>query len=204
LTGYQKFWNWFVEHEQDLFNFEKDKERIFDELADELQKVDGDLTFEFGPKEATREFVISAGGIKRAFPAVTALTAAAPRLKNWKITAFRPRRDIDQTDPLKTVAFRDKVVDARNVQFTLLDNGQIAGIYLFIPGFKNEDADLQQIAYLLLDSLLGEYDVETKLGLIEIFSPEAKTQWERYPLSALPKAFDELTAKLKGKPDFQN
>lgn len=139
-----------------------------------------------------------------AFPSVAAVTAAAPRLKNWKITAFRPRRDVDQTDPLQKIEFQGKVVDARNVQFTLLDNGQIAGIYLFIPGFKDGDKDLQQIAYLLLDSLLGEYDVETKLGLIEIFSPEAKTQWERYPLSALPKAFDELTAKLKGRPDFQN
>lgn len=204
MTDYQKFWNWFVEHEQDLFNFEQDKERIFDELSAELQKVDGDLTFEFGPKEATREFVISAGGIKRAFPAVTALTAAAPRLKNWEITAFRPRRDTFQTDPLRTVEFRGKSIDAKNVQFTLVDNGQIAGIYLFIPGFKDEDTDLQQIAYLLLDSLLGEYDVETKLGLIKVFSPEVNIQGERYPLSALPNAFDELTAKLKGRPDFQN
>ena len=204
MTDYQKFWKWFVEHEQDLFNFEKDKERIFDELADELQKVDGDLTFEFGPKEATREFVISAGGIKRAFPVVTALTAAAPCLKNWQITAFRPRRDTLQTDPLQTVEFRGKSVDAKNVRFTLLDNGQIAGIYLFIPGFQDGDTDLQQIAYLLLDSLLGEYDVETKLGLIKLFSPEANTQGKRYPLSALPNAFDELTAKLKGRHDFQN
>lgn len=204
MTDYQKFWNWFVEHEQDLFNFEEDKERVFGELADELRKVDGDLTFEFGPKEATREFVISAGGIKRAFPTVTALTAAAPRLNNWVITAFRPRRDTLQTDPLRTVEFRGKRVDANNVQFTLLDNGQLAGIYLFIPGFEDEDEDIQQIAYLLLDSLLGEYDVETKLGLIKLFSPEANIQGERYPLSALPNAFNELTAKLKGRPDFPN
>ncbi|MGB8131067.1 MAG: hypothetical protein WCG81_14850 [Candidatus Angelobacter sp.] len=204
MSDYQSFWNWFIEHEQELLNFEEDRERIFDELAAALQKVDSDLTFEFGSKDLTREFVISAGGIKRAFPAVTALTAAAPPLKNWEITAFRPRRNASQTDPLRTVEFRGKRVDAKNVQFTLLDNGQMAGIYLFIPGFKNEDEDLQQIAYLLLDNLLGEYDVETRLGLIKIFSPEAKTQGERYSISALPSAFDELTAKLKGKSDFQN
>jgi hypothetical protein len=75
---------------------------------------------------------------------------------------------------------------------------------LFIPGFEDEDEDIQQIAYLLLDSLLGEYDVETKLGLIKLFSPEANIQGERYPLSALPNAFNELTAKLKGRPDFPN
>jgi hypothetical protein len=204
LTDYRKFWNWFVEHEQELLNFEEDKERIFDELEVELQKVDCDLTFEFGPKETTREFVISAGGMKRAFPFVTALAAAAPVLKNWEITAFRPRRNTLQTDPLQSVEFQGKRVDAKSVQFTLLDNGQIAGIYLFIPGFKDEDKDLQQIAYLLLDNLLGEYDVETNLGLIKIFSPEVKTQGHRFPLSALPAHFDELIAKLKGRPDLQN
>jgi len=199
LADYQKFWAWFLEHEQELLNFEEDRERIFDELASELWKVDSDLTFEFGPKERIREFVISAGGIKRAFPAVTALTAAAPRLKNWEIISFRPRRS-----PMQTIEFRGKRVDPEDVEFTLLDNGQIVGIYLFVPNFKDQDMDLQQIVYLLLDNLLGEYDVETKLGLIKIFSPEAKTQGKRYPLLALPNAFDELIAKLKGKSDLQN
>ena len=82
MIAQQEFWNWFREHEMELLDFEADRERVFDQLATEIQKVDPRLTFEFGPKEATREFVISAGGIRGAFPAVSALMAAAQTLKN--------------------------------------------------------------------------------------------------------------------------
>ena len=67
MTVQQEFWDWFVQHQLELFDFEVDRERIFDQLASQLQKVDPNLTFEFGPKEVQREFVVSAGGIKSAF-----------------------------------------------------------------------------------------------------------------------------------------
>jgi aminoglycoside phosphotransferase len=47
----KKFWKWFVEHSDELFNFEADQQRIFDELAAQLKKVHESLTFEFGPIE---------------------------------------------------------------------------------------------------------------------------------------------------------
>src|SRR5271157_5672329 len=95
-TAQEEFWNWFIQHEAEMFNLDVDREaereRIFDELASALQKVDPDLAFEFGPNESRREFVVSAGGIKRAFPAVASLVDAAPPLDRWQVTAFRPRR----------------------------------------------------------------------------------------------------------------
>jgi hypothetical protein len=94
MTVREKFWNWFVKHEPELFNFdpvrEAERERLFDELACELRKVDPDLAFEFGPQHTRREFVVSAAGIKRAFPAVVSLVAAAPTLERWWLIAFRP------------------------------------------------------------------------------------------------------------------
>ena len=50
MTAHEEFWNWFIHHEVDLFDFEADREKIFDQLAAELQKVDPDLAFELGPK----------------------------------------------------------------------------------------------------------------------------------------------------------
>ena len=194
----QEFWNWFIQHETELFAFdpaqEIERERLFDKLASELQKVDPDLTFEFGPKESRREFVISAGGMKRAFPAVASLVDAAPRLERWQVTAFRPRRPVSDV-----VQFRDKRVDPKDVQFSLLDNGKIAGIYLFVPGFREDDADLKQIGYLLLDETLGEYDVESRLGLIKMLPPDARTNGDRYSLAELPRLFDQLVTRLQGR-----
>ncbi|MGH9564162.1 MAG: hypothetical protein ACRD3S_22140 [Terracidiphilus sp.] len=193
-TPEQKFWHWFNQHESELFDFELDQERIFDQLSSELQKINPSLTFEFGPQKVGREFVVSADGIKSAFPAVVSLVNAAPKLDRWQVIAFRPRRT-----PISRVEIRDKKVDPEEVQFSLLDNGKIAGIHLFIPGFREEDSDWKLIGYLLLDEALGEYDVEERLGLIKILPADTRIEWERHPLAELPSAFDKLVARLEGR-----
>jgi hypothetical protein len=116
----------------------------------ELAKIDPDLTFEIGPKEPTRDFVISAAGIRRAFPAVVALSTTAPRLARWKIIAFRPRR------PPMTIELGDHCIDPDVVFFSLMDNGKHVGISVFVPGFKSSEIAFKQIGYLLLDEALGE------------------------------------------------
>jgi hypothetical protein len=37
VTPHQQFWTWFAEHDEELFDFEIDRERVFDELAKQLQ-----------------------------------------------------------------------------------------------------------------------------------------------------------------------
>ena len=93
-TKEQAFWKWFEKNQEDLFHFEKNREAVFDRLAKALKKVHDDLTFEFSPvrENGTREFVISAGGIKTAFPSVEALHASAPKLPKWTILKYRQRR----------------------------------------------------------------------------------------------------------------
>jgi hypothetical protein len=189
----EKFWKWFKKNENKLLHFEDEQERIFDQLAAELQKVDPNLTFEFGPAETRREFVISAAGIKDSFSAVVSLKKSAPALPYWSITAFRPRRT-----PLNIIEFRGKCVDPKDVEFTLLDNGKLAGLYLFILGLNDAETDYKVIGYLLLDESLGEYDVETGLGFIEMLPFENCKQGQRYPLADLPSLFDKLTSRLRG------
>jgi hypothetical protein len=194
MTAQEAFWNWFIRHEEELFDFEADRERIFDQLHIELQKVDKNLVFEFGPRQTRREFVISADGIKSAFPAVTLLVHVAPPLERWQMTAFRPRRW-----PLNPVDFRGKCVDPNDVQFSLLDDKETAGLHLFIPDFREGDGDLKAIGYLMLDEALGEYDVESRLGLIKMLSTDTHTEGKRYPLAELPAYFDQLVSRLEGR-----
>ena len=194
MIAEEKFWKWFQKNEKKLLHFEADQERIFDQVASELQKVDPNLTFEFGPAGARREFVISAAGIKDSFPAVVSLKSAAPALPYWRITAFRPRRT-----PINIIEFREKSVDPKDVEFTLLDNGKTAGLYLFIPGLREDETDYKIIGYLLLDEALGEYDVETGLGFIEMYPSYVRKEGQRYPLADLPSLFDKLTGQLQGR-----
>ena len=198
MTAQQAFWQWFSSHQDELFDFEADQERVFDELSDRLIRVHPKLTFEFGPKTEWREFVISAGGLLEAFPAVTSLVAAAPKMDRWRVTGFRPRRT-----PLNRIALGERRLGPEEVEFSLLTRGTEIGLRIFIPGFRDNDVALKQIAYLMLDEALGEYDVETKVGLIQMLPCESPRTTERYPLPDLPYRFDELASSLAG-PDSVN
>jgi hypothetical protein len=57
----------------------------------------------------------------------------------------------------------------------------------------------KQIGYRMLDGTLGEYDVETRLGLIKMLSPDTRTDGDRYPLAELPARFDRSVAHLAGR-----
>jgi hypothetical protein len=192
----QGFWKWFMSNDSLLFDFEKDRERIFDKLASKLRQIDPNLTFEFGPKiENKREFVISAGGIKSSFPAVFELMRVAPTLEHWQITGFRPRRP-----PICIVELREKSIDPAKVEFSLVDNGKDIGIYLFIPGYDEADSTWAEMAYLLLDGALGEFDVETKVGPIGFFAFEVQKLGVRFPFADLPVIFDRHIATLAKRP----
>jgi hypothetical protein len=187
------FWRWFQANETRLFDFEKDQDRVFDELQMQLHRIQPSLTFEFGPKqEGKREFVISADGIKDAFPAVIGLADAAPPLPRWKITKFRPRRSFQS--PVTLNGLR---ISPEQVQFTIEPDGDKAGITLFIEGYShNEHEKYAGVVYLMLDQALGEYDVETKVGFIELKSNSAASNLAKQSFSALAPTFDKFVKSI--------
>ena len=197
-TKEQTFWKWFEKNQEDLFHFEKDREAIFDRLTKALNKVHVDLTFEFSPvrKDGTREFVISAGGIKSAFPSVEALHAAAPKLSKWTILKYRPRRF-----PINDLEFAGRKVKATDVHYAIFkdQNPKKLGIMIFLDGYtEQEKASVWgQIGYLFLDEALGEYDVETCVGAIVFFNRGSKYFQQAHPLSELPGHFDEKLGRTK-------
>ena len=196
-TKEQVFWRWFEQHEDALFTFEKNQEKVFDDLNQAMNQVHRDLTFEFGPVEGgRRQFVISAGGIKAAFPAVHALHAAAPKLKRWTFIAFRPRRT-----PINDLDYAGKHVRARDVHYLLFadEDPKKVGIMLFLDGYTAADrkAVWGQIGFLLLDEALGEYAMETDVGAIVFQSRASKHFTKALPLAELPKDFDETLARRK-------
>lgn len=202
-TKEQVFWKWFESNQDDLFHFERDREAIFDRLSGALNKVHRDLTFEFSPvrKDGTREFAISAGGIKAAFPSVEALHAAAPKLPKWTILKYRQRRF-----PINDLEFAGRKVKSADVHYAIFkdEDPKKVGIMIFLDGYteKEKGSVWGQIGYLFLDEALGEYDVETHVGSIVFFNRESKYFEHARPLSELPAHFDEkLGRKKSSEPD---
>ncbi len=185
----ESFWKWFQANENMIYHFERDQEPIFNKLATQMNKVNGDLTFEFGPVEETgkREFVISAGGIKASFYAVESLYSSAPVMKNWTFIKYRPRRN-----PLNDLEYGGISVPVDEVQYKMFKDNEKVGIVIFLTGYNEEQHSIYgNIGYLFLDEVLGEYDIETKVGFIEFHGRESKYYEGSLPLRELANSFDD-------------
>ena len=192
-TKEEEFWKWFQTNEARLFDFEKDQARIFSELTKELNKIDPNLTFEFGPdNNGKRDFVISADGIKSAFPAVISLADKAPNLPRWTIIKFRPRREMGN----EMTMTRDGVlVRVDQITFTIEPDGDKAAITLYIDGYDSARHNtFGTIGFLLLDTALGEYNIETKVGAIDFKPASAPSKLPKTPFKDLPEIFDRFMA----------
>lgn len=190
ISPEQRFWQWFQENESNLFDFERDQERMFDRLITEMHRVNPNLTFEFGPKRnGKREFVISADGIRDAFPDVKSLYDCAPALERWTFVKFRPRREPN------SISLGGTSVAAPSVRVYMELNRRKVDLIVFVPNYSTKaHKTYASIVFLLLDEALGEYDVETRVGNIDIEST-VDMRPESCTLQELPAAFDRLFPK---------
>jgi hypothetical protein len=141
----ERFWRWFQKNSDRLFRFETDQERVFEDLSGALRAVDRELTFEFGPiREGRRELVVSADGIRKSFPAVRRLVAAAPPLSRWIVTPFRPPASLDVV-----IQYAGVSLGPDDIWFTAEPDGE------------------KSAGFILLDNALGEFAVETQVGFVE-------------------------------------
>jgi hypothetical protein len=185
------FWKWFSAHSDEYYNYPAEKQEIlFDKISKELMKVNQGLTFEFGPIDSNgkRELVISADGIRSVFPSVISLVKKAPKFEKWKITAFRQRMEDYE------IQFGKVKLGRKDVLFTYEKDGNKIDITLFVNGYQ-KSGEYDQAVYLLLDSILGEYDVETQIGCIDI-NPQNGRENSLLSISELPKIVD---TNKKGK-----
>jgi len=193
----EQFWAWFQKNEDLLFHLERGQERTFAKLNAAMTKVHPDLVFEFGPIEnGMREFVISADGLRDAFPSVESLYATAPSLPRWTFVAFRPRHE-----PMK-IGIGDLRVAPEDIEVSIEEDGNKAGLTVYVRGLnESTEHHLSQIAFLMLDHAVGEYDMEMKVGFIEIRPFEEQTHESRHSLLEFPAAFDEFISQHNSRQD---
>ncbi|MED4255812.1 hypothetical protein P4689_24765 [Priestia megaterium] len=169
ITG-KEFWSWFEKNSEDYFQLDENNyDLLFNKLGLQLSKYHKDLTFEFSVEinQGKREFIISAEGMVSAFPAVIKLVEEAPRLEKFNIVAFRQRQNSEQE-----IYFEDIVLNTKDIFFTYREDKQMncLDIVIYIKGYTEENDQFIGAAFIMLDSLIGEYDVGVKLGEIN-FEP---------------------------------
>ena len=188
-----RFWEWFQQNDDHLFDFETNPELLVGQIVRELQRVHASLTCEISSvQDGKREFIISADGKRDAFPAVVRLGDTAPALARWEVIKFRPRR----SEPCM-VGIGDMSFSSDDVQFTLEPEGGKIGVTLYLG--DNEHFDEQAVGYigfLLLDYMLGEYDVETLVGSVQFVPQAIPSKEKKRLLPELPAVFDTLVKSL--------
>lgn len=192
-SAHKKFWSWFEKNDDRLFNFEKEQNKIFDELKAQLDKIDSNLVFEFSSiQNGKREFVISADGYKKSFPSVEKLYNEAPKLNKWIITKFRPRRN-----KLYSIDYKGIKINPNDVAFELIPSNSKINIILYIKNYDEANRDIYgAIVFLFLDAALGEYDVETKLGMIDMKPSKEISIFNENNIQFLSKRFDEVFSRI--------
>ncbi|WP_026582242.1 hypothetical protein [Bacillus sp. J33] len=162
------FWDWFEKNSQDYLQLKEETiNPLFNKLGNQLSRINIDLTFEFSADliDGKREFIISADGVLSAFPDVINLVEKAPDLNGFKIIAFRQKSNIDD---ISTIDYEDISLGPDDVYFTYRKNGDTLDIVLFLRGYDSDFEEWENAAFILLDSIIGEYDVATKIGNIDM------------------------------------
>lgn len=186
----EDFWNWFSSNQERIYKFENNQEEIFDELHGKLIEIESNLVFEFSKirKDSIREFIISADGITASFPVVIKLVEKAPKLKKWKVKAFRQRNTGDDLE----IVYDDSLKIAYDdIYFRYRKNSGKLDIELNIRNYK-ESAEMTNATYILLDGLIGEYYMGTKIGSIEWRKLEETKKESLYKIIKLRNVVDNL------------
>lgn len=177
----KEFWKWFTKNQQELFHFENNQDTLFNELSSKLKSVNENLVFEFSPirKDGIREFSISADGIKKAFPFVIELIELAPDLINWEFYAFRQRVPGDNIE----INFgRGIKMCYSDIFFRYGEDEEKIGIELNIRNYDPAISAFKSAAFVLLDGLVGEYDMETRISWIDFVGLDEDNIDKLYPL----------------------
>lgn len=192
----EKFWNWFTKNQETYYSGIENleiRDEIFNKLSVELQKINSDFVFEFSPihEDGIREFTISADGIKESFPALKNLVAKAPQIEKWKFNAFRQRIPGDEFE----IEYGDFKIGYSDIYFRYQDGeyGKI-GIELNIRDYNGE-GQRQNAIYILLDGLIGEYDLTMGIDWIEWIKLDESKIKDLNPITRLRTLIDQKGTK---------
>lgn len=182
------FWKWFQANETALLTLMPDNMKLWNELGQKLTAIHPDLTFEFSIVDRPpREFIVSADGLKAAFPAVRKTVEAAPHLPNWTIFAFR-----QPGKKLPTIEMDGCHLKFDDIYYRSFRHAERLALQVFIDGLTPDNKQtMTNIAFLIFDSWFGEYDVESKLVLNE-FHPLSEGLDGVKPLDSLKEEIKEV------------
>ena len=171
------FWNWFLDHNEQLTMLDdlddKQQESLLDALQQQLDAYCEGLTYEIGePTQSGRTLTFSAEGDIDLFAKVVDLVENAPILDWWDVIAFKQPKG----SGLK-VQFDRYHFDTTKMYFMQLESEEapdVLGLRVALPDMpklpqgQDPDDDLLVGVYVTLEAMIGEFDCATLVGYLEV------------------------------------
>lgn len=147
---------------------------------------------DFSGQDGARLVVTAHGNIEH-FEAAQAVVRQAPPLAGYAVQAFRSRAAGSNF----AMRLQDFELSCDDVLVAHYDAGGIIGLALSfaqaVPPQLQEQA--RQMAFILLDHALGEWDLAVRVGPVEFVDAQA----DAVPLSQFPAVFDAFQREVLGR-----
>jgi hypothetical protein len=161
----KQFWDWFMENKEGLEIFITSDSKdytLYNLFSDKLNKYQQNLLPELTiNKDEKFVLILSCDGIKAGIPYVVNLFDSAPAIEDWVIQKFRQPGIIDELN-YNGIAFSKNDIKIKHSV-----NGEKIDVKIYIKGYDKNDSRFKALAFLYLDHFIGEYNVMTKIGVIE-------------------------------------
>jgi len=191
MNKYEQFWLWFSDNEERIYNtIEINTLDISTEIVNQLKQVHKELEFEipFDHQNNKKQFIISADGLLYLFEEVQELVQSASRFHRWDIIAFRPRTyQIDQVIELDGLCLCYEDIFFTHSSTVPMD------IDVYIKNYDETDHRYVHAYFLLLDTLIGEYDSVTKINNTTVSRYDQKLHLQALPLIRIISIIDKVS-----------
>jgi hypothetical protein len=187
------FWDWFVKNTPTMAQLRAQDFSFADELKRRLERIRNGVTWELAGDETECTLFISADGFRELIPYVQAVVENAPKLDGWRVVAFRQRTGIGAK-----MQFRGATIDPSQTYFELVADGKKINLKTYVSKTADVESEASiHTVFLMLDHLLGEYDVMTKMGLFDLIHvPPYPEQCGLIPAKRLAEEFDKLWEQI--------
>lgn len=190
----EEFWTWFSGRNQQfllgVFS-EEERQELYDELNSYLKACHDELSFLFSTlsPEGKRTLTFSSDGDLDVFPKVHKLIEMAPEIENWQFIAFRQ----PLLDANFCTSIGDKLLSYSDVYYRYAGDERVLGLQLMVRDYDGSP-EFQNAVYVLLDSLLGEYDTAKEITYLDWQILDEEDLDQLFPLKNLVELIGERKA----------
>jgi hypothetical protein len=169
-------------------------------MADNLQAIDPNLCWEFGPavRTAGHRLVITPESRHHLRLLVRTILDRAPDLAGWEFYPYRLAEDLEQAE--NTVAGRTAgTLDGVTAELQIGEGHRIDLLFRSPVTKGEDDREAMNVAFVAAESLLGERALDRWVGAMQVAPPARGLKGRAISLARLKDTFDALVDSIRDR-----